>query len=122
MFNSLNINLENGKPVFTYDTDYTSKSNALLLLFLKPGSWWFNPKLGNKVFSLISNPKITLMVDAVISSLTQTLKILLDKKKVKKIEIQAENDSVDPHRINTRIQITELDDSITVIALPLTIV
>lgn len=122
MTGSLNINLENGKPVFTYDKDTTIKSNALLLLLLKPGSWWFDPKLGNKVYTLISKPKTALMVDAVISSLNQTLKILLDKKRAKKIEIQAENDSVDQHRINTTIQITELDGSITVIALPLTIV
>lgn len=119
MTGDMNINLEDGKPVLTYDRDYTSKSKALLLLFLKPGSWFFNPKLGNKVFSLIGKPKTAFAVDAVISSFRQTLKILLDKKSVKKIEIQAENDIVDPHRINTIIQITELDGSITEIPLSL---
>lgn len=121
MIDSQNINLESGKLVFTHDIDTTSKSKALLLLFLKPNSWWFDPKLGNKVFSLISKPKTALTVDAVRRSLNQTLKILLDKKTVKKIEIQVENNALDPHRIDTIIQITEIDGSITEISLSLPI-
>lgn len=121
MTGSQNIDLENGKLVFTYEIDPTSKSKALLLLFLKPDSWWFNPKLGNKVYLLISKPKTALTADAVKSSLNQTLKILLDKKTVKKIEIQAENDEIDPYRINTIIQITELDGSVTEIPFTLPI-
>lgn len=121
MTGSQNINLENGKLVFTYDIDTTSKSKALLLLFLKPGSWWFNPKLGNKVFLLIGKPKIALTVDAVRRSLNQTLKILLDKKTVKKIETQAENNVFDPHGIDTTIQIIELDGSVTEIPFTLPI-
>lgn len=101
------INLGRGQStgVLTWTKNTDIRSNIYFSLFIKPGSWFFDPTWGNKLWNIRKINDSNLLLAKQYTE--ESLQWLISTGKAASIEVVAEKDSYDINRINLKITVQQ---------------